>query len=176
MTQSNHDIASEPATTEVVEPTVTSSEEANATDDERAPDRPLEETDEGKAGREAAKYRRQLREVEAARDGLADHLAAARRLLVEHHLGNLPAAAFWGMHPEVADLIADDGTIDRSKVTAAAEAVHQALELPGQFSNAPKGAVGPYVPGEGGSVGPVATGLQWTDAFGPEVVQGARRR
>ncbi len=101
------------------------------------------------SGREAAKYRRALRTVEADRDDLAAKLDATRRALVERDLGNLEPAVFWALHPDVADLVDEAGRIDPNKLVAAGQEVFATLGLPGQFSNVRKGAIGPYVPGEG---------------------------
>jgi hypothetical protein len=125
-----------------------------------------------KPGREAARYRRQLREVETERDTLAGQLDTARRAIVEHHLGNLKPAAFWQMHPEVADLVDDAGAVDPEKVAEAARGAYEDLGLPGVFSNTRKGAVGPYVPGEGTVPAGAFGNDGWTTAFKPKNAAG----
>lgn len=135
-------------------------------------DVPEAATGPDRAGREAAKYRHQLRDVETERDTLRDHLTTARRTITETHLGNVTAAAFWQMHPEVADLLGEDGQVDPAKVTDAARAVHAELGLPGVFSNTRKGAIGPYVPNEGAATGDGVAVNGWTDAFKPKTAAG----
>lgn len=124
------------------------------------------------AGREAAKYRRALRTAEADRDDLAAKLDATRRALVERDLGNLEPAAFWSLHPDVADLVDEDGRIDPDKLTAAGQEVYGALGLPGRFNNTRKGAIGPYVPGEGTAPSGEVVSNRWPDAFKPKDASG----
>lgn len=99
----------------------------------------------GKGGREAAKYRRRLREAEAQRDQLAGQVEAMQRAEVERlaTADGLKPAALWA-GAELAGLLADDGTVDGAKVSAAIEAAREQLGIP-----APP--VGPRVPNEGRS-------------------------
>jgi hypothetical protein len=124
---------------------------------------------EAKAGREAAKYRRQLRETEANLSATSSQLETARRLLAERDLGNLKADAFWKMHPEVSDLLNEDGSVSPDLVAAAARDAYDMLGLPGAFSNTQKGLIGPYVPSEGTLPDrPISAGSDWDDAFKPK--------
>lgn len=109
-------MTTEPTTTE---PTTTEPTEPASTPD--APDDPG--TDGG--DREAAKYRRRLRETEAERDTLTASVDSLRRQLVD----NLAAPALvdpgdlWRLGVDLADLLADDGAVDVDKVNGAIEAV-----------------------------------------------------
>lgn len=83
-------------------------------------------------GREAAKYRRQLREVETERDGLAAQLEALRRAEAERLAGDhkLKPAALWAAGATLADLLDADGTVDPAKVAEAVTAARTALGIP----------------------------------------------
>ncbi|OBJ97083.1 MULTISPECIES: hypothetical protein [Mycolicibacterium] len=89
----------------------------------------------GAASREAAKYRRQLRDVEAQRDQigaerdqLADRIATMQRVEAErlavHHLAD--GADMWRDGLELSAVLDDDGNLDPAKVTAAAKAARKA--------------------------------------------------
>ncbi|TDL01542.1 hypothetical protein EI067_00375 [Mycobacterium paragordonae] len=99
-------------------------------------------------GREAAKYRRRLREAETERDRLSERIESLQRAEIERlaTAAGLRPAALWASGPELADLVADDGTVDASKVSAAIGATREQLGIP-----APP--VGPRVPKEGRSPG-----------------------
>lgn len=111
---------------------------------EATPEDKAEATPGDKAAREAAKYRRRLREVEAERDRLAAQVedllrAEIERLSVtEHHI---KAAALWAAGYTVADLVGEDGRPDESKVAAAAADVAERFGI-NRFGGA-------YVPAEG---------------------------
>lgn len=85
------------------------------------------------AGREAAKYRRQLREAETERDTLRGRLETMQRTEVEriarteHNLTK--PAAIWSAGTDLADLLADDGKVDPVKVKEATEAAISTLGL-----------------------------------------------
>lgn len=87
---------------------------------ETTPD--TDERTDGKDDKEAAKYRRRLRDTETERDTLATRLetmqrAEAERLAAEH----LAAGAdLWLTGTQVADLLDDDGNLDPTKVATAA--------------------------------------------------------
>lgn len=100
------------------------------------------------SGREAAKYRRRLRDAEAARDQLAEQVESLQRSEVERlaTVDGLRPAALWASGVELADLLGDDGTVNAAKVSAAIEASRKQLGIP-----APP--VGPRVPKEGRSPG-----------------------
>jgi hypothetical protein len=91
-----------------------------------APDHPGADTAEAtepdaKPDREAARYRRQLRETEAKATTLATRLEAMQRREVERmaaeHLQT--PADLWLTGPELAELLDDQGDIDPAKVSAA---------------------------------------------------------
>lgn len=76
--------------------------------------------------REAAKYRRQLREAEAERDQLRETVTGYRRAEVEKHAeaaGMVRGADLFDLGADLGELLAEDGTVDPEKVTAAATAV-----------------------------------------------------
>lgn len=84
----------------------------DATDDDGHSDGP---------GREAAKYRRRLREAEAERDRLAEHIESLQRAEVDRlaTADDLRPAALWASGVALADVLNDDGTVDAAKVSAA---------------------------------------------------------
>lgn len=96
-------------------------------------------------GREAAKYRRRLREAETERDQLAAQVDALQRAEVERHAAaaELKPAALWSAGTQLADLLADDGTVDAAKVSTAIGAAREQLGIP---APPPRGN---YVKGEG---------------------------
>lgn len=76
-------------------------------------------------GREAAKYRRQLREAEAERDTLSGRVAAMQKREVERlAAADLAAPAdLWLTGTALADLLDDNGDVDTAKVTDAIQRV-----------------------------------------------------
>lgn len=80
------------------------------------------------SGKEAAKYRRRLRETEAERDTLTERLTTLQRSEAERLAATAltDGADLWREGTELADLLDDDGNIDPDKVTAAAASVSQA--------------------------------------------------
>lgn len=89
--------------------------EQDATDEQDATERP---------GNREARYRKQLRTVEAERDNLTEQLEAARRGLVDHLAqtqGRIRPEALWASGVTVADLLDDAGGIDPAKVAAACD-------------------------------------------------------
>lgn len=76
------------------------------------------------ANKEAAKYRRQLREAEAARDQLGERLAALQRgqaeTLAREHLAD--GADLWRDGLDLAALLDHNGQVDAAKVAEAAQA------------------------------------------------------
>ena len=80
------------------------------------------------ANREAAKYRRQLREAEAQRDQLGARLATMQRsqaeALAREHLAD--GADMFRDGLELSALLDNDGNLDPAKVTEAARAAHKA--------------------------------------------------
>ena len=92
-------------------------------DDEQPADRP---------GREAAKYRRQLRETETALEAARETATAAQRALVEHlaqTAGRIRPAALWASGADLADLLDDSGNVDPGKVAQAADVAARDLGL-----------------------------------------------
>lgn len=91
-----------------------------------------EETDEtSKAGREAAKYRRRLRETEAERDALAQRVTDLQRSVVDGIVtargeggGRLHSAEpFWAGGVDLDTLLDDEGRVDTTKVLEAVDDV-----------------------------------------------------
>lgn len=82
----------------------------------------------GAANREAAKYRRQLRDVEAQRDQLGERLAAMQQsqaeTLAREHLAD--GADIWRDGLELSAVLDNDGNLDPAKVAAAAKATRTA--------------------------------------------------
>lgn len=85
------------------------------------------------ANREAARYRRQLRETESERDTLRDRLAALQRAEIERLAGTAAKlaapSAIWASGVQLADLLDGDGQVDPERVAAAAEQAAQRLGL-----------------------------------------------
>lgn len=81
--------------------------------------------------REAAKYRRQLRDAEAQRDQLAARLQTMQRTEVERLVADQLAkpAALWAAGVQLADLVNEAGDIDPAKVAIAVTAAIDALGL-----------------------------------------------
>lgn len=140
-------------------------EEGAETTDAPAGDEPEEgEQDGSKAAREAARYRRRLREAEAQRDALAQQLEALQRQMVERIIQREchgKPAGLWASGVTVADLIGEDGTVDPDKVKAAWE---NAVEMLGLNTRINDGA---YVPSEGRNVEWRTSGTSWQEALRP---------
>lgn len=83
--------------------------------------------------REAARYRRQLRQTETERDTLRDRLTALQRAEVERLAGTAAKlaapSAIWADGVQLADLLDGDGQVDPERVTAAAEQAAERLGL-----------------------------------------------
>lgn len=130
---------------------------------------PPAEQDEGqetRAGspeaREAAKYRKRLREVEAENTALKEQLTALRRAEVERLTGLPKPAALWAAGTELEDLLDDAGVVDPAKVAAAVEVARETLgmTLPPAPSAWGQGNVGI-------SIHESARGTRFEDAFAP---------
>lgn len=93
-------------------------------------------SEDGKASKEAARYRVALREAEAARDAVTAQLDAARRSLVEHlaQRENVRPAALWASGVELSSLLDEAGNVNP---TAVAEACDNAVRTLG-LSRTPK--------------------------------------
>jgi hypothetical protein len=87
-----------------------------------------ENGDDRGGNREAAKYRRQLRDAEAQRDDLSDRLATLQRReaerLAAEHLAD--GADMWRGGLDLAALLDGDGNLDPNKVADAAHATRKA--------------------------------------------------
>ncbi|WP_127783258.1 hypothetical protein [Rhodococcus sp. X156] len=104
-------------------------EGAVADTDTPGPETPTEDTgEEAKPGREAARYRRQLREAEAERDALRDQLTAAHKQIVEDAAGLTKPAALWAAGITVDELFTD-GHLDTDALTTAVTTAADALGL-----------------------------------------------
>lgn len=100
--------------------------------------------------RDAAKYRRRLRETESERDTLAAQVEALQRAAIEAQAANeaIKPAALWASGVQLAELLTDNGTVDTEKVMAACTTARELLGLGPRGSN--------RVPGEGSHVAPPA--------------------
>lgn len=87
---------------------------------------------EPEPNREAAKYRRQLRQAETERDALAEQVAVLQREqiadYVRRELG-ISVEGFWASGAELESLLAEDGRIDPDAVRAAGAAAVTSLGL-----------------------------------------------
>lgn len=102
----------EPATEEVEEPTEPVEEDAD------------EGTEGGSPNREAAKYRRRLREVESERDDLVARHGALQRQVVEGMVSRLgDPKDLWVGGVDLAEVVAEDGSVDPALVRAAVDRV-----------------------------------------------------
>jgi len=120
-------------------------------------------TDDDGAGREAAKYRRRLRDTEAERDGLVARVQAMQRLEVERLVSTDLAtpADVWLTDTSMSDLLDDDGEVDPAKVTDAVATV--LTDRPGWRRTTP-----PSFDGGARTPTPTSTTFQ-------EILQGRRR-
>lgn len=102
------------------------------------------------AGREAAKYRRRLRDAEAREASLATRLEAAQRREAEQVASRVLArpACLWVGGAALGDVLGEDGQVDPEKVEAVARAGVAAYGFP-------EVRVGGYVAREGTAVAPV---------------------
>lgn len=150
----------EQAADETADETVETPEEEPTPD----PNDDGQEPDEAAPNKEAAKYRRRLRDAETERDALAEQLTNMRRAdaerLASQHLAK--PAGLWAAGVEIADLLDDTGTIDPAKVTEAAKQAADALGL----ALPPPGN---YAAREGNNPAAAAGGRtsSWDDAFAP---------
>jgi hypothetical protein len=82
-------------------------------------------------GKEAARYRRRLRDTETQRDQLAQRLEAMQRAAIDAQADRekIKPAALWASGVELAALLTDDGTVDTSKVTEAITAARATLGI-----------------------------------------------
>lgn len=129
-----------------VDPPETTEVEPDEPNTEPAPEVDDTEADDPNEGREAAKYRRRLRDTETERDGLRTQLEDAHRTLIEgiaSTAGRLQKpAVLWASGVIVDALLDEHGNVDPERVLAACE--RAATEF--GVSRAPRPN---YVPGEG---------------------------
>lgn len=120
------------------------------------------EPDQPTGGREA-RYRIRAKEAEAERDALRQRLDGMLTAEAERIGGTTLSrpAALWASGTTLADVLADDGTVDPAKVTDAATRTADALGV------APPTRTPMPDPSQGatGSVGKAVD--QWADAFAP---------
>ncbi|WP_347057268.1 hypothetical protein ABC795_11220 [Blastococcus sp. HT6-30] len=131
---------------------------------------PPEGTEEGQqsaANREAANYRRKLRDAEAERDALASAVATYQKRDAEALVGErlLSAADLWVAGVELKDLLDDGATVSAEKVDAA---VAKVLEDHPHW--APKKPGVPRDMGQGSRGESVGGGTSWAS-----VISGGRR-
>jgi len=110
---------------------------------------------EQQANQEAAKWRKQLRETEAERDGLRGRLEAMQRSEIERiAAGRLSKPeSLWAAGAQLADLLTEDGDVDAEKVEEAVDSAVDSLglqQLPAHLRPETQGA---YVPSEGTNTG-----------------------
>lgn len=106
-------------------------ETIEATPAEPAAEAPAAETTaveaepEAKPGNREARYRLQLRETEAERDALRGQVATFQRAEAERLATTTLADGrdLWRDGADIADVLADDGTVDEKKVAALAAKV-----------------------------------------------------
>src|SRR5690606_29611439 len=102
-----------------------------------------------KAAREAAKYRRRLREVEAERDRLAGQVEALQRGVIERLCSekfNLKPEALWAAGYTVADLVDEGGRPDEGKVEKAVYATAERFGIRGFGNVVPRAGTIPKPP------------------------------
>lgn len=95
---------------------------------EPAADTEATDTEQPNGNREAAKYRRQLREAETERDGLRERVTAYERAEVERLAADrlTDPADLWTGGTDLETLRGKDGRIDPEKVRAAIDGVLEA--------------------------------------------------
>jgi hypothetical protein len=116
--------------TTTVDTETTDTSEASAGDDSEV-DEDQDDAGDG-PGREAAKYRRRLRDAETERDRLSERVVSLQRAEVERlaTADSLRPAALWSSGVELADLLSDDGTVSAAKVSEAIGAAREQLGIP----------------------------------------------
>ena len=90
---------------------------------------PAPNIDTSKPGREAAKYRTQLRETQANLEATQQQLLNLQNQVVETHIGHLKPEAWRLAVPDTTDLLNKDGTINVEKVQAKAAEVEKVLGI-----------------------------------------------
>lgn len=135
-------------------------------DERAAQDEPDTEHDGSSEDRQAAKLRKRAQAAEAERDQLRDQLEALQRQQVDQQVtaAGIKSAAVWAAGTELAELLAEDGTIDAEAVTAAIERAHAELGV------TPVGKGGAPIPGatDRPTAFPQDAGQQFAQAFAPK--------
>lgn len=126
--------------TQTAETSEASPEDDSEVDEDQDGDDQDDDASDG-PGREAAKYRRRLREAETERDRLAGQVESLQRAEVERlaTVDGLRPAALWASGVELADLLTDDGTVDASKVSVAIAGARESLGIPTPAHNTKEG-------------------------------------
>lgn len=112
--------------------------------------------------REAAKYRRRLRDTEADRDRLAAQVEALQRAEIDRLAAaeGIKPEALWASGANLPEMLTTDGIVDPDRVTVAAKAAIDVLGL--------QQRKGLHVPREGRNAGsPRGTTTSFADAFKP---------
>lgn len=116
-----------------------STEESTTDNEEVTEEGTPETTDKGqvKAGREAAKYRKQLRAVEAERDTLLSTIESLQRGIIESELaGKMEVPrSFWLGESKPADFFNEDGSLDQLAVKNEATRVTKEFGLRSSYSS-----------------------------------------
>lgn len=130
------------------------------TPDEDTPEESDDDQGEETGSKEAARYRRKLRDTEAERDALAARLDTLQRAEAERLAAAelIKPVALWAGGAELADLLDADGNVDPEKVKACAYAVRVDLGIA-----APQRKH--IVPREGENPGPGRTGGSMLDTI-----------
>ncbi|KUI37594.1 hypothetical protein AU195_18270 [Mycobacterium sp. IS-1496] len=144
-----------------VDPTDTPADDTVIEADDMPEADPLEppddsESDEsGNGNREAAKYRRRLRDTEAERDTLAARLEGMQRAEAERQAGELltKGAALWAGGTTVSDLLNEHGELDSGKIQARAAEIREQFGIPQPRSglHVPREGYSPGSPGRSGA-------------------------
>ena len=116
-----------------------------------------EDAEGGKLHREAAKYRTQLRETEAALETMTGQRNQLAAQVIENNLGNLKPNVFWKLAGDVTDYIKDDGTVNLEKVKTTAERIADDLGI----------NTGPIISGQEKRPSKINTGNSLHKAFEP---------
>lgn len=148
-------------TTETTEDTTEVQEQAQEPTGAAQKPQEGQEQPEATGNQEAAKYRRRLRETEAERDALTTRLEALQRTMVEQYAADQieKPAGLWA-HAQLADLLDDDGNVDRQKVIDASKTAREELGLS-------KARFGPYAPLQGKMTTLEQDQKSFADAFAP---------
>lgn len=133
-----------------------------AAEDPQAAETP-EESEESEAtspNKEAAKYRRRLRETETERDTLRGRIEAMQRAEVERLTtdAGIKPAALWASGADLSALLTEEGTVDPAKVTEAVGTARDALGIVDQRVSRNHVRREGYTPN-------ASPGNTWVDAF-----------